>query len=208
MGDEEISGQRLDVLLPEDAVQRHRQAVEHFTLEEERSRRMADRRRITGRRKDGTTFPVEASISKLQKGDALAFTAIVRDITVRHEAEELLARQADQLKRSNAELEEFAYVASHDLSEPLRAVAGFVQLIAQRYEGQLNQEADEFISFALEGVRRMQSLIQHLLTYSRVSRHEYTGSAAGLVDISFERIALSERMEPCPSGSRRSSSGT
>jgi PAS domain S-box-containing protein len=98
---------------------------------------------------------------------------VLEDVGDERDAERRISQQAGELARSNEELEQFAYVASHDLSEPLRTVAGFVQLLAQRYQGRLDADADEFIGFALDGVTRMQALIQDLLTYSRVSRLEY-----------------------------------
>lgn len=91
-----------------------------------------------------------------------------RDITARKEAEAALVKRTEELAQSNADLERFAYVASHDLQEPLRMVSSFTQLLARRYEGRLDAEADEFIQYALGGAQTMQALIRDLLAFSQV----------------------------------------
>ncbi|MFD8691986.1 CHASE3 domain-containing protein [Streptomyces sp. NPDC059651] len=105
---------------------------------------------------------------------------LVEELDASQEREELLAQQAEELRRSNSELEQFAYVASHDLQEPLRKVASFCQLLEKRYGTELDARGKQYIDFAVDGAKRMQVLINDLLTFSRVGRVHDSWSAVDL----------------------------
>jgi len=123
---------------------------------------------------DGTPTWWDVVISPINgpDGNVDRLLAVSRDITERKKAEDELRKLAAELKRSNSDLQQFAYAASHDLQEPLRTISGFVKLIEKRYKGKLDETANEFIKHTCDGVEGMRLLIKDLLVYSQVDTKE------------------------------------
>lgn len=141
--------------------------------------------RVWQHRKDGTQIPILSAVTVIRSEDgrAIGSVAVNRDIADQLEIEEALRQRTRTLEARNEDLAQFAYVASHDLQEPLRMITVYLQLLSQRYGGQLDEEANEFIAFALDGAVRMRHLITDLLAYAKIGRSNQVFTQVSLEDV-------------------------
>ncbi len=171
-----------------------------LALVERRKQGIGEQHEFKFKSKDGKDIWTDMSTSPVMdsQGNLLSCCALVYNITGRKQAEQQMLQLTEDLKRSNEELEQFAYVASHDLQEPLRAVTSYTQLLAQRYQGNLDDRADKYINYIVDGATRMQQLINDLLAYSRLGTkgHEFEEAdcnAAVEKSLCNLQIAIAER---------------
>ena len=160
----EVIGRNVKILMPEPYKQEHDSYLENYHKTGEK-KIIGIGREVEGQRKDGTRFPVDLSVSQVDVMGRRIYSGIVRDITDRKQAEE-------EIMRSNEELERFAYIASHDLQEPLRMVTSFTRLLEEEYAKEMDEQALEYMTFIREASTRMQSMVADLLEYSRVGSEE------------------------------------
>jgi PAS domain S-box-containing protein len=177
---EEMIGRPISILAPADRVDEMPKILERIRRGER-----VDHFESVRRGKYGRSVNVALTVSPVldASGKIVGASKIARDITERMLAAQTIAQHADQLARSNADLQQFTYAASHDLQEPLRTVVTFTQLLADRYKGKLDAEADEFMGYTISAATRMRLLITDLLHYSRVVHRE---------DIPLKEVALND----------------
>ena len=145
------------------------------------------------KRADGSLFPVDLTVTPVLVGESVTGAVVAfHDISNRKRSEEALRASALELRRSNAELEEFAYVASHDLRQPLRVVAGYVTLLDENYTQAFDDKAREYMAFVVNGVRRMDRLITGLLDYSRIGKQvsDVSVSLASVIDEAIANLSV------------------
>jgi len=185
----EVAGKNVSVLMPSPYRERHDEYITRY-LKTGEKRVIGAGREVVGQRRDATTFPVELAVSEMRLGARRLFTGIVRDISERKRAEERQARLLQEVESANEELKNFAYVVSHDLKAPLRAIGSLADWIAADNADKFDAEGQEHLRLLLSRVRRMDSLIDGILQYSRVGRLKETRVAVDLNALVREVIDL------------------
>jgi PAS domain S-box-containing protein len=166
----EIKGRRLsETIIPEQYRSLHEAGLKRYLTSGEQTvlNKLFE---ITALHRNGKEFPIELTIIPMRQKDKDFFCAFMRDITERREAEARQNEYSESLKQKNTELEQFAYVASHDLQEPLRTVSGFVELLKRHYKDQADENVNKYINYITDASDRMRRLVQDLLDYSRLGR--------------------------------------
>lgn len=165
---EELLGQKVETLIPEKYRRGHEEVRGEFHQRPSK-KLMGNRKELVGRKKDGTTFPAEISIGPINNNGSTNSIAIIRDTSQRN--------YIKQLEFKNNELEQFAFIASHDLQEPLRAIVGLVEITQMQFQGKVDDTLDKNLQFMSDAAKRMSRLINGLLDYARI------GTKVGLTNI-------------------------
>lgn len=179
----EVLGQRLEKLMPERFRGQHASHMARFSAAGVTTRSMGDGTILYGLRASGQEFPMEAAISQLETADGKLFSVILRDVTTR-------LRDQQALERSNLDLQQFAYIASHDLKTPLRSIAGFVQILEQDYGNELDDRARELIRRSSAAALRLESLTEDLLSFARVNSEPRPFESVDFREVADEVILL------------------
>ena len=167
----EVIGKPLyDFIIPERYREKHKNGMKHYLATGEGPMLNKDIE-IEALNRKGIEFSVLLTISPVGEKDKLLFIGFIRDITEKKKSELLIQQKSEELSRSNQELEQFAYVASHDLQEPLRTIFNFVGLLDKKYSGKTDKETEQYFKFIVNATAKMQNLIKDLLDYSRVGRN-------------------------------------
>jgi PAS domain S-box-containing protein len=176
----ELLGQDVEILIPVRFIGKHAGHRKHF-FSNAKTRTMGEGQELFGKHKNGEEFPVEISLSPLETEDGILVSAAIRDISEKKKLENQIReinvnlekkvqQRTAELETKNKELEQFAYVASHDLQEPLRTISSFVGFLSEEYHGKLDDNADSYLTYISQASERMQTLIKDLLDYSRIGR--------------------------------------
>lgn len=166
---EEIEGQRIEFLLPDRLSDVHKENRNRF-FKHPKSRFMGEGGELLGKRKSGEEFPVEISLSPIETENGILVSASIRDITERKQVESEVNLFNAQLQNKNKELEQFVYIASHDLQEPLRTLSSVSYILREDYHEVLDDEGQQCLTFINESTLRMKELIQSLLEYGRIGK--------------------------------------
>jgi PAS domain S-box-containing protein len=168
---QELLGQSVDLLVPERYRPNHGVHRAHY-FDKPQPRGMGSGIDLHGRRKDGSEFPIEISLSPLETEDGMLVSSAIRDVTERRRAQEALATAKDGADAANRELESFSYSVAHDLRAPLRAMSGFAQLLQEGYADKVDAEGQEYLQTIVGSARRMAALIDGLLSLARLTRRQ------------------------------------
>jgi PAS domain S-box-containing protein len=167
---DELIGKKMEILVP-DRLKSHHPKLRNNFYSEPKARPMGAGRDLYGKRKDGTEIPVEIGLNPLEKDNARFVLASIIDITERKKNEEAIRLYTDRIEGKNKELEQFTYIASHDLREPLNSITGLIDVLIKNKSHQLDDDAKKLMNYILETSGRMTELITGLLDYSRLGKY-------------------------------------